>query len=147
MIPWFNSLAPGRCGRNFKFIIFKSIPWTDISCAAWKIVVRWIPQNSIDYKSTLVQVMAWCRQATSHCLNRCWPRSMSPYGVTRPQCVYLWLIHLNDHVCFVKLSYNSVRYRCLPSLPSHNNTDQSWPGRFLYFHYLLYAWSSFSNKD
>ena len=29
--------------------------------------------------------MAWCRQATSHYLSQCWPRSMSPYGVIRPQ--------------------------------------------------------------
>ena len=40
-----------------------------------------------DDMSTLVQVMAWCRQATSHCLSQCWPRSMLPYGVTRPQWV------------------------------------------------------------
>ena len=38
-------------------------------------------------KSTLVQVMAWCRQATSHYLCQCWPSSMSPYGVTRSQWV------------------------------------------------------------
>ena len=31
--------------------------------------------------------MAWCCQATSHCLNQCWPRSMLPYGVTWPQWV------------------------------------------------------------
>ena len=31
--------------------------------------------------------MAWCHQATSHYLNQCWPRSMSPYGITRPQWV------------------------------------------------------------
>ena len=31
--------------------------------------------------------MAWCRQATSHCLSQCWPRSLSPYGVIRPQWV------------------------------------------------------------
>ena len=43
--------------------------------------------NLTDDKSTLVQVMAWCRQATSHYLNQCWPRSMSPYVVTRPQWV------------------------------------------------------------
>ena len=40
-----------------------------------------------DDKSTLVQVMAWCRQATSHYLSQCWPRFMSPYGVTRSQWV------------------------------------------------------------
>ena len=32
------------------------------------------------YKSTLVQVMAWCRQATSHYLSQCWPTNMSPCG-------------------------------------------------------------------
>ena len=42
-------------------------------------------------KSTLVQVMAWCRQAASHYLSQCWPRSQSPYGVTRPQWVNLSL--------------------------------------------------------
>ena len=41
----------------------------------------------IDDKSTLVQVMAWCQQATSHYLSPCWPGSTSPYGVTRPQGV------------------------------------------------------------
>ena len=34
--------------------------------------------------------MAWYHQATSHYLNQCWPRSMSPYGgVIRPQRVHL----------------------------------------------------------
>ena len=33
--------------------------------------------------------MAWCRQAASHYLSQCWPRSLSPYGVTRPQWVNL----------------------------------------------------------
>ena len=31
--------------------------------------------------------MAWCRQAPSHYLSQCWPRSMLPYGVSRPQWV------------------------------------------------------------
>ena len=29
--------------------------------------------------------MTWCHQATSHCLNQFWPRSILPYGVSRPQ--------------------------------------------------------------
>ena len=50
-----------------------------------------MPQDLTDDKSTLVQVMAWCRQATSRYLSQCWPRSMSPYGVTGPQWVdNLW---------------------------------------------------------
>ena len=40
-----------------------------------------------DDKSTLVQVVAWCHQATSHYLSQCWPRSMTPCGITRPQWV------------------------------------------------------------
>ena len=52
-----------------------------------KLHSRWMPLDFTDDKSTLVQVMAWCRQATSHYLSQCWPRFMSPYGVTRPQWV------------------------------------------------------------
>ena len=51
------------------------------------IVLRWISLDLSDDKSTLVQVMAWCRQAKSHYLSQCWPRSLSPYGVIRPQWV------------------------------------------------------------
>ena len=51
------------------------------------IVLRWKSLDRTDAKSTLVQVMAWCRQATSHYLSQCWSRSMSPYGITRPQWV------------------------------------------------------------
>ena len=53
-----------------------------------------------DDNSTTVQVMAWCRQATCHHLSQCWPRIMSPFGVTRPQWVNLCQksrIHVPDH--------------------------------------------------
>ena len=59
---------------------------TDSWVTSCEIPLSWISLNLTD-KSTLVQVMAWCRQATSHYLNQCWPRSMSPYGITRPQWV------------------------------------------------------------
>ena len=42
-----------------------------------EIALRWMLQNAIDDKSTLVQVMAWCCQATSHYLSRCLSVSMS----------------------------------------------------------------------
>ena len=52
----------------------------------WGIALR---RMSLDFtdKSTLVQVMAWCRQATSHYLSQYWPRSLSPYGITKPPWV------------------------------------------------------------
>ena len=41
--------------------------------------------------------MACCRQATSYYLSQCWAKYMSPYGVTRPQCVVIscssWTSH------------------------------------------------------
>ena len=43
--------------------------------------LKWMPWDLTDDKSALVQVMAWCREATSHYLRQCWPRSMSPNGV------------------------------------------------------------------
>ena len=55
-----------------------------ISCV---FALLWLSLDFTDDQPTLVQVMAWCRQATSHYLSQCWPRSMSPNGVTRPQWV------------------------------------------------------------
>ena len=66
-----------------------------ISC---KIALRWMPRVLTGDKSTLNQVMAWCRQATSHYMSQCWPRFMSPYGVTMPQRVND--INLEEDVCF-----------------------------------------------
>ena len=48
---------------------------------------RWMPWNPTDEKSKLVQVMVWCRQATSHYLSLCWPTSLSPYVVIRTHWV------------------------------------------------------------
>ena len=54
-----------------------------ISC---EISFRWLPPDLTDDKSTLVQVMTWCRQATSHYLGQFWPMSLLSYGVTK--CVW-----------------------------------------------------------
>ena len=82
-----NSLAPGKFEWNFRYAIFKQILKIDgwgISC---EIALVWMWLDFTDDLSTLVQVMAWCRQATSHYLSQCWPKSLLPYGVTRPQRV------------------------------------------------------------
>ena len=104
-------LTPERYGNNFTSVFFKLIlgilpswiffifsstlvltPSIDvvfelsmsISCL---IGIRWVPQNPINGMSTLVQVMACCRQATSYYLSQCWPTFMSLYGISRPQWV------------------------------------------------------------
>ena len=94
LIKLINSLAPGKFEWNFIHVTFKRILVIDgwgISC---EIAVMWM--DFIDYQSTLVQVMAWCSQATSHYLSQCWPRSLSPYGVTRPQ----WVNWINEDFLF-----------------------------------------------
>ena len=84
---YLNSLTPGKCKWNFRYVIFKQILvigcW-GISC---EIALIWMSQDFTNDQSILVQVMAWCHQAPSHYLSQCWPRSLSPYGVTMPQWV------------------------------------------------------------
>ena len=82
---FFNSLVPGKFEWNFRHVIFKQILVIDgwgISC---EIVLIWMSLDFSDDQSTLVQVMAWCPQATSQHLSQCWPRSLLAYGVSRPQ--------------------------------------------------------------
>ena len=79
-----NSLAPGGPRCHFKTAIFNRVLLIGIFTSSKDNALRWMPRDPTDDKSTLVQVMAWCRQATSHYLSQCWPRSVSPYGVTRP---------------------------------------------------------------
>ena len=80
-------IGPGRFERNFREVIFKLILVIDgwgISC---KIALKWLLLNLTDDESTSVQVMALCHQVPSHYMSQCWPRSMSLYGISRPQCV------------------------------------------------------------
>ena len=79
-----NSLVPRKFELKFRHVIFKQILVIDgwgISC---EIALIWISLDLTDDQPTLLQVMAWCRQATSHYMSQCWSRSLSQYGVTRP---------------------------------------------------------------
>ena len=82
----------GNLSEIFRFVIFKRIlmivGW-GISC---KIALIWMSLDLTDDQSTLVQDMAWCLQVTSHYLSQCWPRSVSPYGITWPQWVKLLIL-------------------------------------------------------
>ena len=79
-----NSLAPGRLGV---------IDGWGISCET---ALIWMSLDFTDDQSTLVQVMAWCCQATSHYLSQCWPRTLSSYGATGPQWVNS--LRINDAI-------------------------------------------------
>ena len=75
-----KSLAPGRSWCGFKNAIFNLDLLIGIFKSSYINVLKWMPHDPIDDKTTLVQVMAWCRQASSHYLKQCWP---TPYDVTR----------------------------------------------------------------
>ena len=85
LVQQINSLAPGKFEWNFRYLIFKQILVIDVWSISCEIALIWLSLDFTDDQSTLVQVMAWCLQATSHYLNQCWPRSLSPFGVSRPQ--------------------------------------------------------------
>ena len=87
VIQLFNSLAPGKFEWYLRYLIFQIISVIDGWGISWELVHRWMSLDLTDDKSTLVQVTAWCRQATSHYLSQWWPRSRSPNGDTRPQWV------------------------------------------------------------
>ena len=86
-----NSLAPGRSGYDSKNGTFN----LDLLIGIYRShdnALRWMPQDLSDDKSILDQVMAWCRQATSHYQSQCWLSSLSPYGIARPQ----WVNHIAE---------------------------------------------------
>ena len=85
-----NSLAPGRFEYHSKNIIFNLVLQIGIFRCSHDNALRWMTQDLTDDKSTLVQVMAWCRQATSHYLSQCWLSSVLPYGIANPQWVNVY---------------------------------------------------------
>ena len=89
-----NSWAPGKSECDSKNAIFNLVILIGIFRSSHDNALHWMPQDLTDDKLTLVQVMAWCRQATGHYLNQCWLSSVSPSGVARPQWVnWHWVHH------------------------------------------------------
>ena len=101
-----NSLAHWRSYCDFKNVILNLDLLIGIFKSSYDNILRWMPQDLTDDESALIQVMAWCRQATSHYLSQCWPRSLSPYGVTRPQWANIFLYSLTPRSSWWTLSLN-----------------------------------------
>ena len=58
-----NSLDLVRYGSYSKCIIFRRIIKNSSLSTRYQIDLKWMPQDLTDEKSTLVQVMVWCRQS------------------------------------------------------------------------------------
>ena len=120
-----NSLAPGRSECDSKNVIFNLVLLIGIFRFSHHNTLRWLPPDLTDDKSTLVQVMAWCRQATSHYLSQCWLSSLSPYGVARPQWVKLvpkgWID--NQSALIQAMAWHSA---CDKPLPKNDDPIYWW---------------------
>ena len=122
-----------------------------ISC---EIILRWMPQNTSDGKSTLVQVMAWCRQATSHYLSQCWPRSMLPYDITRPPwvkqstCIYhkyhtLYIVKVSERMYWQPNITQVSKRHLIPSTKLDMATR--CPKQISVFNENTWRWKSLKN--
>ena len=125
-------MAPGRYENNFKSVIFTLMLGIEFLSTSCEIALRCMPQNSGNDKSTLIQLMAWCRKATSHYLSQCWPKAMSPYGITGPRWVNshgrssthiprLW--HHNEGNPILVKSLMALPWRSLAPVASSNTAN------------------------
>ena len=94
----FNSLVPERCGWNINLIIFKLPPRIYIYIYIYiywafsmEYALRGTPWYLTDDLSTLVQIMAWCCQATSHYLKQCWLSSRPQWVNSQRPSYIIWL--------------------------------------------------------
>ena len=75
--------------------------------------------------------MAWYRQATKRYPSPCWPRSMSPYGVTRPQSV--------DQLISLDTWDDTIKSFLYPWKTRVNCHDNQPPGHVIDLFLLEYA--------
>ena len=124
-------------GKGYKNVICKLILQHNMSIS-WEIALISMPQKIFDDKSALGQVMAWCCQAMSQCC----PRSMSPYGITRPQWVKVSIMAM-----IMMTSSNGNIFRVTGPLCGEftvlrwiPHTKGQWRGALMFS--LIYAWTN-----
>ena len=82
---WVKSLTSERCGTTSQRILFRHLVKCSSFATRCDITLKWKLRRLTNEKSSLV--MIYCRQGISHYLSQSRPRSISPYGVSRPQWV------------------------------------------------------------
>ena len=89
----FDSLAPGKCECNFKNSNLNHVYW--LVSSNLLLIMPCDECHLTEDKWTLVQVMAWCCQATNHYLSQC--SSISVYviwsnkaTVSQLLCLFAW---------------------------------------------------------
>ena len=119
----FCSLATRSLPQKFCNINFKLILQIDIKSVSQETALKRMPRDYTDNKPTFGLVGPGngvvCCQATSNCLCQCWPRSLSPYSVSRPR----WVIEAAFEVRVGMSYYNPLLYMDVISYgwPSSDN--------------------------
>ena len=83
----FNTLRLGQNGCHFPDKIFKCIFLNESVWISIRMSLEFVPKVPRNNIPALVQIMAWCLQATSHYLNQWWPSLPTHICITRPQWV------------------------------------------------------------
>ena len=125
-----NPLASGKFECKFRYLIFQISSVIDGWVTSCELALRWMSLYLTDDKSTLVQVMNWCRQATSDYLSLCWLRSLSPYGVTRPQWVSIGTTAIHSKQGWCLLSYRAPKTKTSRHTQSEFTSDLWWCFKF-----------------
>ena len=77
---WFNSLTIGASDCHIKNITLKYLFMTNVKNTSVANICKCVSEDLDDGKSSLVGIMAWYHQATSHYLNQCWTWYLVPLG-------------------------------------------------------------------
>ena len=96
-----NTLRPNQNGRHFADDILKCIFLNENTWILIEISLKFVPKGSINNIPALVQIMAWCRQVTSHYLNQVWLvywRIYASSDLNELTCSYLWCCKLRDEI-------------------------------------------------
>ena len=110
----FNSLAPERFEWNFWWVIFQLILVIDGWGISYEVTFRWMSLDLTDEKSTMVHVMAWCRQSLLP--EPILTQISLPYGVTRPQWVKVYGFDFFTHRVSESLVYHVSHSRKIVTL-------------------------------
>ena len=116
----FNSLGDFNEILEVIPMLISVIDGWGISC---EIAPRWMSLHLSDDKSTLVQVMAWCHQASGHYLRQCRPRSMLSYQSHGNEWIALERITDWSKPCFSN-SQTHAGFLSLPILWSWHHREK-----------------------
>ena len=89
------------------------ISWVKIIIFLIQIPLKFVIKNPMNNTPILVQVIAWCHQATIHYLNQCWSRSTTPYGLTLPQDIHHLITLLYNLINIDIISYRRLGIFCI----------------------------------